>query len=75
MLNGCTKYEHDSLNIVGCRVVINVRWTDEQTNGQMDRQKEGQGDGAGHNNNLQPKWVEGKTSISHVLDLIQLDSC
>ena len=33
-VNGCTKYEQDPLNIVGCRVVSNKGETDGQRDGQ-----------------------------------------
>ena len=37
-VNGCTKYEQDLLNIVGCRVVMRAGRTDGQTDGWMDGQ-------------------------------------
>ena len=33
-VNGCTKYEHNPLNIVSCRVVTKEAWTDARTDGQ-----------------------------------------
>ena len=48
MVNGCTKYEQDPLNIVGYREVTRVEWKDRQT------------DSVRHNNSLGPEWAEGK---------------
>ena len=50
-VSGCAKYEQDMWNIVGCRVVMSLGWTDGQADGRTVRW---------HDNTLLPKWDEGK---------------
>ena len=48
-VNGCTKYEHNPLNSVGCRVVTRAG---RLTNGRTDGLTDGRTDSAGHDNTL-----------------------
>ena len=56
---GCTDYEQNPLNIVGCSVVTKAGWTDVQTYGQRD--------GAGHDNTLQPEWAKGNKNCEQYI--------